>query len=181
MSKITLVTGGARSGKSSFAQSILQDKEVLYIATSIPFDDEMNDRIRKHREDRPHNWDTIECYKDIYIHLKDRKEKYMLLDCLTIMVTNLMFYYEKDWDNIDMDGINKIEALIADEIKKLIECVRSLDINLVIVTNELGMGIVPASLLSRAFRDIAGRMNQIMAKLSDEVYFVVSGIPMKIK
>lgn len=181
MSKITLVTGGARSGKSTFAQSIFLGKEVLYIATSIPFDDEMKDRIRKHIEDRPKNWNTIECYKDIDVHLKDRKEKYMLLDCLTIMVTNLMFHYENDWENIDIEGINKIESLITDEVKRLIECVRLLDTNIVIVTNELGMGIVPSNLLSRVFRDIAGRVNQILGKYADEVYFVVSGIPIKIK
>lgn len=182
MSKIVLVTGGARSGKSNFAQSLLQNKEdVLYIATSIPFDDEMKDRIKKHRESRPAEWDTIECYKDLDEQLRNRKEKHMLLDCLTIMVTNLMFHYENNWDSINMDRVNEIEGEIASQVRMLLECVRHIDANIVIVTNELGMGIVPSNRLSRLFRDIAGRMNQIVAAACDEVYLVVSGIPMKIK
>jgi adenosylcobinamide kinase/adenosylcobinamide-phosphate guanylyltransferase len=182
MSSIVMVTGGARSGKSSFAQSLLKDREdVLYIATSIPFDDEMKDRIRKHRSDRPGSWRTLECYVDIDAYLRVSPEKYMILDCLTIMVTNLMFQYEKDWDSIAIDRINEIESLIVLQVKELVKCIRDLDANLVIVTNELGMGIVPSNKLSRVFRDIAGRINQLVAKNSDDVYMVVSGIPMKIK
>jgi len=182
MSKITMVTGGARSGKSGFAESLLQHKDdVLYIATSIPFDEEMKDRIEKHKLRRPAEWKTLECYKDIDKHLLARSEKNILLDCLTIMVTNLMFYYEKDWDTIGMDRINEIEGLIISEVQNLINCVRKQDMNMIVVTNELGMGIVPSTKLSRLFRDIAGNINQVVARECDEVSFLVSGIPTKIK
>lgn len=182
MSKIIMVTGGARSGKSGFAESLLLDKkDVLYIATSIPFDDEMKDRIAKHKQSRPSCWKTLECYKGIDKQLTAESGRYILLDCLTIMVTNLMFHYEQDWDSISMERVNEIEGFIKDEVLRLIDCVRNLGLDMVVVTNELGMGIVPSGKLSRVFRDIAGRMNQVVAKAADEVYFLVSGIPMKIK
>lgn len=182
MSKIVMVTGGARSGKSSFAQSMLKNMDdVLYLATSVPFDDEMKDRVKKHRESRPKCWTTAECYKDIDLVLKSSSQKHVLLDCLTIMVTNLMFYYEKDWENISMEKVNEIECKICEEVTSMLNCARDLGLDMVIVTNELGMGIVPSNKLSRIFRDIAGRINQLVAKNCDQVYFVVSGIPMKIK
>ncbi|KPU46276.1 bifunctional adenosylcobalamin biosynthesis protein CobU [Oxobacter pfennigii] len=182
MSKIILVTGGARSGKSSFAQSLLENKEgVLYIATSVAFDDEMKDRVKKHKESRPSSWRTVECFKDMDIHLKDVEEKVMILDCITIMVTNLMFHYELEWEDLGMERINEIENLIADEVGKLLKIAREKNVYLVVVTNELGMGVVPGNKLTRVYRDIAGRMNQMIAAEADEVYLAVCGIPLKIK
>lgn len=185
MSKIILVTGGARSGKSSFAESLCinRNNSTAYIATSIPFDEEMKDRVKKHKESRPQSWDTYEIYKDIYSIIEEisKKHKTVILDCVTLLVNNLMFTYDIDIDNATGEEINNLEIYIKDQINKLLKSVKGTDLYFVIVTNELGMGVVPDNKLSRVYTDIVGRINQQIALQSDEVYFVVSGIPMKIK
>jgi adenosylcobinamide kinase/adenosylcobinamide-phosphate guanylyltransferase len=183
--KITLVTGGARSGKSNYAESLARNSErkVAYLATAIPFDEGMKDRIKKHKQSRPTVWTTYEGYKNLYEMIPKIKEKHevILLDCVTIMVTNLMFEEDVNWDEIDHENIDKIEKKIKDQIIKLIEAIRQNELWCIMVTNELGMGIVPENRISRVFRDIAGRMNQMIAKEANEVYFTVSGIPMQLK
>ncbi|SHJ84461.1 bifunctional adenosylcobinamide kinase/adenosylcobinamide-phosphate guanylyltransferase [Paramaledivibacter caminithermalis] len=185
-SKIILITGGARSGKSSFAEKLAADlsNKIAYIATAIPFDEGMKDRIKKHRESRPRSWTTFEIYKDIYKHIEKISQEHdtILLDCVTILVTNLMFdNHEIDWDVITRKKIDEIEKEIKEQVELLIKIVRDIKLNCILVTNELGMGIVPENRLSRIFRDIAGRINQFIASKADEVYFTVSGIPVKIK
>lgn len=185
MSKIILVTGGAKSGKSSFAEQLCIDRnnDTAYIATSIPFDDEMKDRVKKHKESRPQSWKTYEIYKDIYSIIKDVNQKHntVILDCVTLLVNNLMFTYGIDIDNCNTNQINELEFYIKDQMNKLLNEVKNTNLYFVIVTNELGMGVVPDNKLSRVYADIVGRINQQISKESDEVYFVVSGIPMKIK
>lgn len=185
MSKIILVTGGARSGKSNFAEKLCidQNNSTAYIATSIPFDDEMKDRVKKHKESRPQNWNTYEIYKDIYSIIKEISNKHetVILDCVTLLVNNLMFTYDMDIDKANQEEINELEKYIKDQVKKLIEEIKKTNLYFVVVTNELGMAVVPANKLSRVYTDIVGRINQQIASQSDEVYFVVSGIPMKIK
>lgn len=185
MSKIILVTGGARSGKSSFAESLCinRNNSTAYIATSIAFDDEMKDRVKKHQESRPQNWLTYEIYKDIYSILEDisKKHETVILDCITLLVNNLMFTYDIDIDNASREEINILEAYIKDQVNKLLQEIKKTNLYFVTVTNELGMGVVPDNKLSRIYTDIVGRINQQIALQSDEVYFVVSGIPMKIK
>ena len=182
---LTLVTGGARSGKSSFGESILEnmDGEILYIATAQAFDDEMKDRIKKHQEGRPSNWTTLEGYKNLSQKIQPYKEKIsaVFLDCITIMVTNLMLDEDCDWDKITPEEANKIEAKIFKEVKELIKTLKELDIPVIIVTNEIGMGIVPGDKLSRIFRDIACRINQYIGREVGTVYLVVTGIPIRIK
>ncbi|SKC75779.1 bifunctional adenosylcobinamide kinase/adenosylcobinamide-phosphate guanylyltransferase [Maledivibacter halophilus] len=185
-SKIILITGGARSGKSSFAEKLTAklSENVAYIATALPFDDGMKDRIKKHRESRPNYWTTYEIYKDIYKYIDEISVKHdvILLDCITILVTNLMFENsDLGWDDINMERASEIEEYIKEQVSLLIKKIRAVEINCVLVTNEVGLGIVPENRLSRIFRDIAGRINQFIAGNSDEVYFTVSGIPMKIK
>lgn len=185
-SKIILITGGARSGKSSFAEKLIADlsEKIAYIATAVPFDEGMKDRIKKHRESRPNYWTTYEIYKDVYKYIDDISEKHdaVLLDCVTILVTNLMFEnHDIDWDKVGWEKIDEIERKIKEQIELLIKALRDAKMTCVIVTNELGMGIVPENRLSRIFRDIAGRINQYVASKSDEVYLAVSGIPVKIK
>lgn len=185
-SKIVLVTGGARSGKSSFAENYISKigEKIAYIATSIPFDEGMQDRVKKHKASRPSEWTTIEKYFDIYKVIKDIKVDHdsALLDCLTIMCSNILFAdNEYDFDTINRDQIDKLENLILNQTELLLDQAKINKLNLIIVTNELGMGIVPENRLARIFRDIAGKVNQLVAKKSDEVYFVVSGIEMKIK
>ncbi|MCX7920428.1 MAG: bifunctional adenosylcobinamide kinase/adenosylcobinamide-phosphate guanylyltransferase [Clostridia bacterium] len=185
MGKLIMVTGGARSGKSCFAEETVKKfgEDVVYIATSIPFDDEMRHRIQKHREQRPEYWETVEAYKDLDKVLDGKLEgkSAVMLDCITIMVTNIMFEKCTDWDSIKADEINSLEGQVRNEVDKLIGAAGTASIPFIVVTNEIGMGIVPEYASARAFRDIAGRMNQVLAKAADEVYFCVSGIPMKIK
>ncbi|MPM19411.1 Bifunctional adenosylcobalamin biosynthesis protein CobU [bioreactor metagenome] len=185
MSKIILVTGGARSGKSNFAEKLCidQNNSTAYIATSIPFDDEMKDRVKKHKESRHQDWKTYEIYKDIYSIIKEISNNHetVILDCVTLLVNNLMFTYDMDIDKANQEEINELEKYIKDQVKKLIEEIKKTNLYFVVVTNELGMAVVPANKLSRVYTDIVGRINQQIASQSDEVYFVVSGIPMKIK
>ena len=175
MSNIILVTGGARSGKSSFAESLCknQNNRIAYIATSIAFDDEMKNRVKKHQESRPKEWKTYEIYKDIYSIIDEIGE--------TLMVNNLMFTYGIDVDKATSKELDELENYIRDQIEKLLDAVKKTNLYFVIVSNEIGMGIVPANKLSRIYSDFVGRANQLIGKYSDEVYFVVSGIPMKVK
>jgi len=186
MSRIVYVTGGARSGKSSFAEAYANEngKEILYIATAIPFDSGMKDRIKKHQDRRPESWGTLETYKNFKNELTKTAVSYdtVLFDCVTVMVTNLMLEDQTiDWDTIEYDKIDALEEVVQKEINELLEVVRKLDLNMIIVSNELGMGIVPENRLARIFRDIAGRVNQRVAELSDEAYLVVSGQKIRLK
>lgn len=185
MGKIILVTGGSRSGKSTFAENMIkeQEKKVLYIATSIPYDEEMKDRVKKHRERRPAHWETFEGYKDFRHEFKNLDHyDFILLDCITIMVSNLMFDYSgENFENMTKEQINKMESWIIERVEEFMESAASHCESLIIVTNEVGYGIVPENKLSRVFRDIAGRVNQHIAKKSQEVYLVVCGVELKIK
>jgi adenosylcobinamide kinase/adenosylcobinamide-phosphate guanylyltransferase len=185
MGKLILITGGARSGKSSFAEEKAKElgDRILYIATSIPLDDEMKLRIQKHRAQRPSEWETLEAYRDINTCLEGRLEKKdgVLLDCLTIMVTNIMLEEKEDWDNLTASEIDAIEDIIKIEVEKLIDAVKKSPSPFIVVTNETGMGVVPGNPLTRAFRDFVGRANQMTAKEAQEVYLCVSGIPVRIK
>lgn len=182
MSKITLVTGGSRSGKSSYAESLLKDfDDVLYIATAIVTDNEMKNRIDRHRESRNQKWTTYEGYKNLDKQIEKWDHKHVMLDCVTIMTTNLIFDEERDYDKISQEEIDKIVENIKLEFKKLIYKCKEKNINLVMVTNEVGWGVVPEYKLSRIFRDIAGWVNQYIASISDEVYLTACGLPMKLK
>ncbi len=184
MGKMILITGGARSGKSGYAEDLLKEQSnVLYIATGIPFDDEMKDRISRHRERRNKSWKTAEAYKGLDKIINEINDtEYILLDCITIMINNIMLLDNKfDWDNIRPEEIQKVENSVQKEINALIDGANNFNGQTVIVTNELGMGLVPPDPLSRHYRDIAGRANQMLAEAADEVYLCVSGIPVKIK
>lgn len=180
---LTLVTGGARSGKSRHAESLVRDaKSVLYIATSQIFDDEMAARVQHHRDDRPAHWRTEERWQqlgDIITAQNDRDEA-VLLECITTLVTNLLFASGagEDPDNWDYAAL---EAQVQQEIDVLIAACAACPSPVVLVTNEVGMGIVPENRLARHFRDIAGRVNQQLAQAADAVWLVVSGIGVKIK
>ena len=182
MGRLIIITGGARSGKSTFAEKLASKTDsVLYIATSVPFDDEMKDRVRRHRERRPSSWDTYEGYKGLKDIIAGTGKKMVLLDCVTIMIANLLMDANLDWDNVPIDVIDEVEKGIEKEIMGIIEGARKSSADVVLVTNEIGMGLVPEYRLGRIFRDIAGRMNQLVAAAADEVYMVIAGIPVKIK
>lgn len=177
---IVLVTGGARSGKSTFAESLYEDKEdVVYIATAKVSDDEMEKRVELHQKSRPEIWRTYEGNYDLIEALGD--EKNYLLDCITVLTSNIMFDITKYIEKIPYEMQNQIEEKVLEEMKFLIEEVNSKGYNLTIVTNEVGNSIVPEHHISRVFRDLQGRINQKIASLSDRVYLVCCGIPVKIK
>lgn len=186
MGKIVLVTGGARSGKSTFAETMVKEmgKTIGYIATAKITDDDMARRIEHHKKQRPSNWSTFERFKDFTALKNDpayRQCDTLLLDCITILTTNLMFDVDVDYDQCTMDEVEAVEAMIRMEIDQLLKLVRETRQNIVIVSNEVGLGLVPPYRLGNLFRDIAGRMNQMIAKEADEAYFIVSGLPIKLK
>ena len=170
MGKLIFITGGARSGKSAFAQKLANSssKKVVYIATAEAKDKEMELRIKIHRRNRPPHWRTVEREKNVTEVLSRVAEKseVILLDCLTLLVSNLLLSGRKD---------------VLKEIRQLVGKIKEIKSTALIVSNEVGMGIVPDNELARRFRDVAGRANQIVAQAADEVYLVVSGISVKIK
>ncbi len=162
------------------------NKKVTYIATSLPIDEEMKERIKKHQVTRPKDWGLIEGYKDFDFSSIISAET-ILLDCITIMVTNIIFDELKDWDNFDqltaknIEFAGQIEEIVLAEIRCLINKLRSRIGVCFLVTNEIGLGLVPESFSNRIFRDILGQVNKLIATEADEVHFCISGIDMKIK
>jgi len=186
MGKCILVTGGARSGKSSFSENLAKNygEKVLYIATAVAFDSEMEDRIKKHKEARDKEWLTIEAFKDIdkIIDKYGGEYKCFLLDCITVMVTNqLLEYFNYDMEYAKIEDYNKAEEHIKDQINSMLKAIEASKADAILVSNEVGWGIVPENPVARAFRDISGRINQIIGQKADEVYLTVSGIPVRIK
>ncbi|MCI1944460.1 bifunctional adenosylcobinamide kinase/adenosylcobinamide-phosphate guanylyltransferase [Clostridium luticellarii] len=182
MGKIVLITGGSRSGKSTFAEKLLKDKEeVLYIATAVATDDEMKNRIKKHKSRRNPNWKTYEGYRGLGDVIKNATCQYVMLECIGTMITNMIFEKKIDIDNITADEIKILEDSIMKEIEHIISSVNSGDKNILIVTNEVGLSVIPEYKLGRIFVDILGRANQFIAQSSDEVYLVVCGLSLKLK
>jgi adenosylcobinamide kinase / adenosylcobinamide-phosphate guanylyltransferase len=173
--KFVFVTGGARSGKSSFAESKAADlgQQVIYIATCVPQDEEMQGRVRRHQDRRPAHWHTIEEAYDPagIIQFADEPGKVFLLDCITLLLTNWML----QTDNIT--GENQWDQ----EFHRLAATASNSLAHVVIVSNEVGWGIVPEDPFTRLYRDVLGRANQIMAAYADEVYLTVAGVPLELK
>ena len=173
MAKIIFITGGARSGKSSFAEKLASalGKDVVFLATAEALDKEMADRIKKHKAKRSSTWKTVEEPININILNKFRNfEGAVILDCITLWLSNMIHKFGKE-----------AEKRILGDIRTLLKTAKTSKFTLIVVSNELGMGIVPENKLAREFRDIAGRCNQLIARMADEVYLMVSGIELKIK
>jgi adenosylcobinamide kinase/adenosylcobinamide-phosphate guanylyltransferase len=167
--RVIFVIGGARSGKSSFAlnrASGVSGKKA-YIATAQALDAEMDDRIKKHKQERGNEWDTIEEPFRLAETIKEISGNYetVIIDCLTLWLSNLMLG-DKD---------------VEEEMRSFISSLATVTCSLFTVSNEVGMGIVPDNALSRRFRDLAGHLNQKVARIADEVYLVTAGIPLRIK
>ena len=180
MSELTLIIGGTRSGKSTFATELANKyKHVCYIATadsrqsSQVDDEEMLERIQKHRENRPAEWKTVEAPLALDKAVSNLNGTFdvVLIDCITIYVTNMLLgSHEEEGDEYIINAINKLCSVC-----------KNTPFHVIIVTNEVGYGVVPDNALSRRFRDIAGYANQIIAREADNVYLVTAGIESKIK
>lgn len=179
MGKIILVTGGARSGKSRFAEQYAAryGKNIAYIATAEVHDEEMAFRVSLHRKRRPASWQTFEAPFDAHLALAEagREHDMVLFDCLTLYISNMLCAAP------DLQDADAIYAHLQDKIEALLAQAEKNEGTTIFVTNEVGSGIVPENQLSRVYRDMAGLANQWMAKGAAEVYLVVSGLPVNIK
>ena len=178
-----LIIGGARSGKSRFAQQLAQNSagDVLFVATAEAGDEEMKQRIEEHRKTRPSNWTTLEVTTNIGSQIARNigGAQTVIIDCITLLVNNIIQQQEKlSKEETDVALIG--EAILA-ECQELVNCIDRTDAGFIIVTNDVGLGLVPADKVSRLYRDWLGRVNQMLAEQADEVYLMVAGIPMKIK
>ena len=173
MSRIIMVTGGARSGKSRFAERLAVGFDPVrgYLATGEPGDAEMAERIERHRGRRGGDWQTVEEPLQVTETLiaNDGRFSVVLLDCITLWLSNMLFQCEG----------GAAEALL--RVGRFTETFQALKTPLILVSNEVGMGIVPEHPLSRSFRDLAGEANELIAARADEVYVTISGLPLKLK
>jgi adenosylcobinamide kinase / adenosylcobinamide-phosphate guanylyltransferase len=165
--ELTFVLGGARSGKSRFAEGLItaMPPPWIYVATAEPLDDEMAERIAAHRSRRGSSWRTIEAHRDLVAVLAASDNKPLLVDCLTLWLSNLVLA------EADIDG----------EIERLEKALAAVTAPTVLVANEVGYGIVPDYPLGRQFRDLQGLLNQRIAALASRVVLVVAGLPLAIK
>ena len=185
MKKLILILGGARSGKSDYAQKLALERggdDVLFIATAEAGDDEMRARIAQHRAERNTRWRTLEATRNIARALTDAPPaRVVLLDCVTLWVTNVLL------DSPSGDGSHAVEfgvgaePAILKEVDELLAWQHASDAELIVVSNEVGMGIVPDNELGRAYRDLLGAVNKKIAVEADEVYFMVAGLAMIVK
>lgn len=177
MAQIIFITGGARSGKSSFAEKRAREfgAPLGYLATAQSLDSEMDERIKRHRQRRGGDWSTIEepVYLSQALARCDGQFQAILVDCLTLWLSNLLFKYE--------DAAEQIEERIYEDLQRLKSTLQGMVTPVILVSNEVGMGIVPDNTLARLFRDIAGTANQTLAGAADEVHAVISGIPLRLK
>lgn len=171
---IIFIIGGARSGKSSFALQLAKSigRKVAFIATAQAGDEEMLKRIQIHKQDRPDEWTTIEEPLDVASAIDSAKgNDVVIIDCVTLLISNLLCSTE-NFDDV---------SWIFKKIEKMIKSVKEFIGTVIIISNEVGMGIVPENRLAREFRDMAGKANQMIASSADKVYFCFSGIPILIK
>ena len=182
-STIILCSGGARSGKSEFAEQLalsLKGRKA-YVATGQAFDDEMKDRIKKHQLLRGKEWITFEI--PLYLHKNWEQIKnvsdVILIDCLTMFTSNHVFAH----GNINtQEDSNRIESIILEELRQLLQEINnSNDKTVIFVTNEIGLGIVPENKLARYFRDITGRVNREVASAANKMYLTISGVTIELK
>lgn len=177
--QLTLITGGARSGKSALAERLaMRGRRVLFVATAEALDDDMAHRIAAHQASRPEEWDTLEeprrLAAALHATLCYAKADYdtIVVDCLTMWVSNLLLRCEGEAD---------AEAKIMAAAKNLLDVCDETKVRWIIVTNEVGLGIVPSSSLARAYRDVLGRVNSLVASRADKVYLMTSGLALELK
>lgn len=175
---LTLILGGARSGKSDYAEKLAAEigQKILYIATAEAHDAEMAARIEAHQQARSKLWTTLEAPRNVAEALTtiDHRPDGLLLDCLTLLVSNIVLAMEDQPQPA-------IEATVREEIEGIRNVQEQLDIPLIIVSNEVGLGLVPPYPVGRVYRDVLGRANQQLAATATQVLFMVAGLPMMVK
>jgi len=178
MQRKILILGGARSGKSHYAQEIALKlpQPVLFVATAEAGDDEMKQRIEEHRKSRPSTWHTLEAATHVGQQIKQRagKAQTVIVDCITLLVSNILTQFGHPAGEL-------VEQEVMAEINELTDYMNQVKANFIIVSNEVGLGLVPANSMSRLYRDLLGKANQILAQQADEVYLMVAGLPFPIK
>jgi adenosylcobinamide kinase/adenosylcobinamide-phosphate guanylyltransferase len=171
-----LLLGGARSGKSHYAQQLAMElgDRVLFIATGEGLDEEMQARIAEHKKDRPRSWQTLELPTGIAKGIEKGigNADVVIIDCLTLLISNLLR---------DEPDYPEAEKRVLSEINQLITAIDRLDASFVIVSNEVGMGLVPETKLGRIYRDLLGKANQLLASHATEVYLMVACLPVQVK
>ncbi|HAZ32154.1 MAG TPA: bifunctional adenosylcobinamide kinase/adenosylcobinamide-phosphate guanylyltransferase [Dehalococcoidia bacterium] len=179
--KHILILGGARSGKSRFALDLAGriNNKVLFVATAEALDEEMKTRIAEHQHERPRSWQTLETPRNLAGGIAERigNAEVVIIDCLTLLVSNLMLGEERGKSGETEDADSRVMT----EMETLAEFMQETSATFIIVSNEVGLGLVPESKLGRAYGDLLGRANQLIARYASEVYFMVAGIPMKVK
>ena len=179
----TLILGGARSGKSRFAQELARKMsgDVLFVATAEAGDSDMHRRIQAHKKERPSEWHTLEATTGIgtCIEQNTGDVKVVLIDCITLLVNNVLCQHNtKEMETIE-DPV--LETEVMNEINQLVQCMQKVNTNFIIVSNEVGLGLVPDNRMGRLYRDLLGKANQALSQSMDEVYLLVAGIPLKVK
>lgn len=177
------ILGGARSGKSRFAQKLAaqMSERVLFVATGAALDEEMRLRIEEHRKNRPQNWRTVEVTADVGRKLSEEigDAQVVVLDCLTLLISNIIGECLGSAPD-EVDDV-LVETEVSAEIQSIIECFDDHPASFIIVSNEVGMGLVPTNRLGRLYRDLLGRANQLFAERAARVYFMLSGLPISLK
>jgi len=178
-----LLIGGAGSGKSRFAQELALrlGKPVLFVATAVAGDEEMLKRIDKHQRKRPSGWSILEVTTGVGKRILEKigGARVVVVDCITLLVNNIFSQYGDQTG--EQNDAPLIEKRLTAEIGELIECINQVDASFIIVTNEVGLGLVPANRLGRLYRDLLAEANQMLAQAADEVYLMVAGLPVPIK
>jgi len=178
-----LIIGGARSGKSHFAQELALKlgKEVLFVATAVAGDEEMKRRIEEHKQARPAAWSTLEVTDHVgrQISQKIGGAQVVIVDCITLLVNNIFSQYSNQAS--EQVDASLIEQELATEIDELLECINRINASFIFVTNEVGTGLVPVNRIGRLYRDLLGRANQLLAQRADEVYLMVAGLAVPVK
>jgi adenosylcobinamide kinase/adenosylcobinamide-phosphate guanylyltransferase len=183
MRKKILILGGSRSGKSRYAQEIALKlpQPALFVATAEAGDEEMKQRIEEHRKARPSTWQTLEVATHIGQQIKQRADRAqtIIIDCITLLVSNILTRHGHPAG--DLIDAPLIEQEVMAEINELIEYMNQVIANFIIVSNEVGLGLVPPNSMGRLYRDLLGKVNQILAQQCNEVYLMVAGLPFPIK
>ncbi len=181
-SKLTLILGGARSGKSTFAEKLASrtGERVVYIATAQALDGEMAQRIAAHQQKRPQSWQTLEIPFNVGQQLlhKPPQTDVIVLDCLTLLVSNALLAAAPD---VDQPDERAAQAQVTSEIEALEAAMQSIPADWIVVSNEVGMGLVPPYPLGRIYRDLLGWANQRLARRAEQVIFMLAGLPLRLK